>query len=129
MQENCRPTWWVGNCGSNLRRLRLTSTRSGSAVSHVIQREVTAKKLRINRHGLALCITRSDPLLLPVETIPKRGLGCLLEPYFCSTHHWIPAFEGRAQVVVQHLRAYLQQQMGALLGPAHLLFLHHPLAD
>jgi len=65
---------------------------------------------------------------LTIETITNRGLGCLPLRNLYSFHRWVPPFEGRPQIVVQHLRPHLEQQMRALLGPAHLLFLDHPLA-
>ena len=41
----------------------------------------------------------------------------------------IPLPEGDFPIVVEHLRAYLQQQVGALGRPLHLLFFDHALAD
>jgi hypothetical protein len=64
-----------------------------------------------------------------METITNRGLGCLLKRNICFGHRRIPAFERLMEVVIQHLRPHLEQQMCSFLRPAHLLFLDHPLAD
>src|SRR6516162_597326 len=62
------------------------------------------------------------------ETGPNRVLGGgLLGGCNVRLQARIPALEGGPQVVVQDLRADLEQQMGPPLGPAHLLLLDHPL--
>jgi len=78
-------------------------------------------------HGLTFTIGPGNEIC--VETITNWGLRCLLERNICFDHRRVPAFEGRSQLVIQHLCAYLEQQMRPFLGPAHLLFLDHPLAD
>ena len=41
----------------------------------------------------------------------------------------VPSAKQPLQLVVQNLRTHLDQKVGALPGPLHLLRLHHPLTD
>ena len=64
------------------------------------------------------------------ETGPNRVLcGGFLGWRDVCLQARIPTLECVPEVVVQDLRTDLQQQVCAPLGPTHLLFLDHPLAD
>lgn len=41
----------------------------------------------------------------------------------------VPLAKQPLQLVVQNLRTHLDQKVGTLLRPLHLLLLHHPLTD
>jgi len=50
-----------------------------------------------------------------METITNQGLGCLLKRNIRFGHRLLPAFERSVEVVIQHLRPHLEQQMRSFL--------------
>ena len=75
-------------------------------------------------------VSASLPLGQVGETGPNRVLGGGVPGRLdVCLQARIPTLEGVPEVVVQDLRADLQQQVRPPLGPTHLLFLDHPLAD
>ena len=65
-----------------------------------------------------------------MESISDRGLGGLLLNFglLFSLHSRIPANEGLAKLVIEHLRPHLEEIVRAGLSPLHLLLLHYALA-
>ena len=59
--------------------------------------------------------------------MPKRGLRSALALRTVGVHAWIPFPKCSAEIFIEHLRSYLQQQMRSLLTP-HLLLFHEALA-
>jgi hypothetical protein len=63
------------------------------------------------------------------EITKNRGLTSKGQILHRLRHSWIPTAVGIAQLAIKRLCPRLKQQMCSASGPAHLLFLHHALAD
>jgi hypothetical protein len=59
----------------------------------------------------------------------SRGSGRFLGWLPFRAESRVPAPEGVLPFVLEHPGPYLQQQMRSPRAPAHLLLLHHPLAE